>query len=127
MFKYCGGKIMQQNGATCQINTINEKKVKAVKKKMLGEDTFGDLSETFKALGDSTRMKILYALSKDELCVCDISAVLDMSLSAVSHQLRVLRNMKLVKFRKDGKIVYYSLDDEHVVKLIQMGYEHVRE
>jgi len=78
-------------------------------------------------LGDKTRIKILYALSKSELCVCDISAVLDMSMSAVSHQLRVLRNMKLVKYRKKGKEVYYSLDDEHIIQLIGISYRHVME
>jgi len=69
----------------------------------------------------------LHALSKSELCVCDISAVLDMTVSAVSHQLRVLRNMRLVKFRKAGKMVYYSLDDEHIVRLFKVAYDHVNE
>lgn len=111
----------------CQPRIINEKKVHAVRKQMLDDGIFVSLSDTFKTLGDRTRVKILHALSNEELCVCDISAVLDMSMSAVSHQLRVLRNMKLVKYRKDGKIVYYSLDDEHIVQLLQMAYEHVTE
>jgi len=111
----------------CQINVINERKVRAVRRKMLNDDVFANLSEIFKTLGDKTRVKILYALSKKELCVCDISAVLDMSASAISHQLRVLRNMKLVKYRKEGKMVYYSLDDEHVLHLLKMAYEHVME
>ena len=87
----------------CEIRVINEKKVSGVKKQMLHDAIFMKLSHTFKTLGDKTRVKILYALSKEELCVCDISAVLDISISAVSHQLRVLRQMNLVKYRKDGK------------------------
>jgi DNA-binding transcriptional ArsR family regulator len=111
----------------CQIKIINEKKVNSVKDKMLDDSIFGNLSDTFKTLGDNTRVRILFALSKDELCVCDISAVLDMSISAVSHQLRVLRNMNLVKHRKEGKIVYYSLNDDHIVKLLKMAHDHVTE
>lgn len=94
---------------------------------MIDENTILNLSETFGALSDPTRVKILHALSKSELCVCDISAVLDMTVSAVSHQLRVLRNMRLVKFRKAGKMVYYSLDDEHIVRLFKVAYDHVNE
>ncbi|MCK5024182.1 MAG: helix-turn-helix transcriptional regulator [Thermoplasmata archaeon] len=111
----------------CQINIINEKKVEAVGKEMLEDDVYSDLSETFSALGNITRVKILHILSRDELCVCDISAILAMSISAVSHQLRILRNMKIVKFRKDGKIVYYSLDDGHIVQLLKIAREHIME
>lgn len=118
---------MTEKVDVCQVNMIDEKKVLAVKKQMLDEDAFSDLSDTFKTLGDGTRVKILYALSNAELCVCDIASVLDMSVSAVSHQLRLLRNMKLVKHRKEGKIVYYSLKDRHIIQLIKMGYEHVLE
>lgn len=118
---------MNNKKDVCQIRTINEKKVYAVRRQMLDDDIFTNLSDTFKTLGDETRVKILHALSKEELCVCDISAVLDMSISAVSHQLRVLRNMNLVKYRKDGKVVYYSLDDDHIVQLLKMAYEHVME
>ena len=111
----------------CETRVINEKKVSTVKAQMLDDDIFFSLSDTFKTLGDKTRVKILHALSREELCVCDISAILDMSISAVSHQLRVLRNTKLVKFRKDGKIVYYSLDDDHIIRLLKMAHEHVTE
>ena len=111
----------------CQTSVINEKKVKAVKKQLLDQEIYSNLSETFNALGSNTRVKILHILSKEELCVCDISAILDMSISAISHQLRVLRNLKLVKYRKEGKVVYYSLDDEHIVKLLKMALEHVTE
>ena len=118
---------MPKNDDVCQVSVINEKKVKAVKNKMLNETEFSNLSEIFKALGDPTRMKILYALTKNELCVCDIASVLDMTMSAVSHQLRILRNLKIVKHRKEGKIVNYSLADEHILQLIKMGYEHTTE
>ena len=111
----------------CQSTVINRKKVDNIKKQMLEENKTIKLSETFSALSDPTRVKILHALSKSELCVCDISAILNMSISAVSHQLRVLRNMRLVKFRKTGKMVYYSLDDEHIVKLFKVAHEHVNE
>lgn len=105
----------------------HEKEISKVKKQMMDDHTITDLSNVFKTLGDRTRIKILYALSKSELCVCDISTILNMSMSAVSHQLRVLRNMKLVKYRKKGKEVYYSLDDNHVVQLIKVSLEHVME
>jgi DNA-binding transcriptional ArsR family regulator len=111
----------------CQVRIINEDKVSSVKNQMLEDDIFDNLSDTFKTLGDNTRVKILFALSKEELCVCDISAVLDMSISAVSHQLRVLRNMNLVKYKKEGKVVYYSLNDDHIVRLLKMAHEHVTE
>ena len=111
----------------CQVRTIHKDKISEVKKKMPDEDIVEILSETFKTLGDRTRIKILYALSKSELCVCDISAIIDMSMSAVSHQLRVLRNMKLVRYRKEGKMAYYSLDDKHIVQLIRVSYEHIME
>jgi len=112
---------------TCEIKIINQEKVNSVKKQLMKEETFLDISETFKTLGDKTRIKILHALSKEELCVCDISAVVGMSTSLVSHQLRSLRDKKLVKYRKQGKSVYYSLDDDHVEQLLKMAYEHVNE
>ena len=85
------------------------------------------LSEIFKVLGDETRTKILYLLAHRELCVCDIATLLDMSLPAVSHHLRLLRAMRLVKYRRDGKVVYYSLDDDHIVNLIREAQEHFLE
>ncbi len=84
------------------------------------------LSETFKTLGDPTRIKILHALTNHELCVCDIAAALNMGQSAISHQLRILRSAKLVKYRKEGKSVWYSLDDEHVLLLLHQGLEHIK-
>jgi DNA-binding transcriptional ArsR family regulator len=111
----------------CQIKVINKKKVNKVKKQLMKEEIFLDISETFKTLGDKTRIKILYSLSKEELCVCDISTVIEMSTSLVSHQLRLLRDKKLVKYRKQGKSIFYSLDDDHVVELLKMAFEHVNE
>lgn len=109
------------NSDVCQIKCIHEGAVKEVKSKMLDEKLFQKISENFKILGDKTRIKILYALSKKELCVCDISSILEMTESAISHQLRLLRKSNMVKYRKEGKIVYYSLVDEQVLQLILMG------
>ena len=111
----------------CQVISFNEKKVKAMRKTMLPHATANDLADTFKAMADNTRIKIIYALSRDELCVCGLANLLGLSISAISHQLRVLRNMKLVKFRKEGKMVHYSLDDEHIEHLFAEGLKHVRE
>ena len=118
---------MTDNDAICQISLIDEQKVAAIKDEMLDEELFASLSDTFKAFGDRTRVRILYVLSRNELCVCDLSSVLDMSVSAISHQLRVLRNLNLVKYRKDGKMVYYSLCDDHVMELIALALIHVKE
>ncbi|BCS87689.1 ArsR/SmtB family transcription factor [Pseudodesulfovibrio sediminis] len=101
--------------------------VEAAKKGMLSERDFLFLAELFKALGDYTRVRILYALSIGELCVCALADVLEMSQSAISHQLRLLRAAKLVRYRKEGKNVYYALDDDHVRNLVSQGLDHVRE
>ena len=114
-------------GDVCEHTIIDKKSVDAIKKKMLGNDTADRLSETFKALGDPTRIRIIYVLSKNRLCVCDLAAALGMSQSAVSHQLRVLRNLKLVRFEKRGKSVYYSLDDDHILSMFNKCLEHVNE
>ncbi|UCG69907.1 MAG: winged helix-turn-helix transcriptional regulator [Thermoplasmata archaeon] len=111
----------------CDHTIIDKKGVEAIKKMMIEPDTSKRLSTTFKALGDPTRIKIVYALSKKRLCVCDLSAALGMSQSAVSHQLRILRNLKLVKYEKVGKSVYYSLDDEHILNIFNKCLEHVKE
>ena len=94
---------------------------------MPSEDALIDLSELFKIFGDSTRVKILYALLNGELCVCDIAALLCMTVSAISHQLRILRAAKLVVFRREGKTVFYSLADDHVRTILGMGMEHILE
>ena len=101
--------------------------VDKVKAKMPDEETIYDLAELFKVFGDSTRTKILSCLEISELCVDDIAACLDMSKSSVSHQLRILRQAKLVKARKSGKEVYYSLDDDHVTKIFEYGLDHINE
>ena len=120
-------KATQTVGDACEIQFVDEKKVKNVRKAMKSTATVSALAETFKILGDPTRIKIAFALSKEELCVCDIANLLGVSQSAVSHSLRVLRQMKLVKFRKEGKIAYYSLDDEHINNLLDLGFRHVEE
>ena len=94
---------------------------------MPNEDTLFDVAELFKIFGDSTRIRILSALTKAEMCVCDICSVLNMTKSAVSHQLRILRQAKLVKNRRQGKEIFYSLDDDHVLSIINIALEHIAE
>jgi len=109
----------------CSCCEIHEDCINCVKENMLGEDTFIKLSELFKVLGDLTRIKVIYALFKKELCVCDIAEILQMTQSSISHQLRILRSFRLVKYRKEGKVVYYSLDDDHISEIFNSGLEHV--
>lgn len=116
-----------KNGKTCQVNMVNEEKLMSVSSKMKSDKTMQLMAETFKALGDKTRCKILYALSCEELCVCDIARLLNVTKYAVSQQLRILRGLRLIKYRKEGKMVFYSLDDEHIVNLITEGFRHVEE
>ena len=111
----------------CEVFNPDTAVVNKLKEKSLEDDVINDLAETFKVLGDPTRIKILYALKEKELCVCDLAELLEMSSSAISHQLRVLRNNKLVKFRKEGRSVYYSLDDQHVICFLGQGLKHILE
>lgn len=111
----------------CSDTDQHAENVGKVKERMLSERDFLFMAELFKALGDYTRVRILYALSINELCVCALAEVLDMSQSAISHQLRLLRAAKLVRYRKDGKNVFYSLDDDHVRNLVTQGLDHIRE
>jgi DNA-binding transcriptional ArsR family regulator len=113
------------NIEVCNCVEVHKGCVNCVKENMLNNEVFSDLSELFKVFGDYTRIKIIYALSKKELCVCDIAEVLGMSQSSISHQLRVLKGARLVKFRKEGKVVYYSLDDEHIESIFNAGLEHL--
>ena len=106
---------------------IDYKKVEYVKSKMPNDDILFDMAETFKVFGDSTRIKIISALLESELCVGDIAEIANSTQSAISHQLRVLKQAKLVKYRKDGKSVYYSLDDDHVKQIFEKGREHIEE
>lgn len=117
----------QNSAADCEIDFIDEMKVKRVRKAMKSADAVAALAETFRVLGDPTRIKIAFALSREELCVCDIANLLGVSQSAASHSLRTLRQMKLVRFRKEGKIAYYALDDEHIKELLDVGFGHVEE
>ena len=113
------------DNAICTINLINGTKVAAVNKAMLPEEILLRLAETFRVLGDPTRVRILHALSLEELCVCDIASLLGTTKSAVSHQLRLLRSLRVVKYRKDGRIVYYSLEDSHIANLLREGLSHI--
>jgi len=111
---------MEEN--LCECTVIHEENVKKVVSLMPY-----DLAELFKVFADSTRMKIIYALMEEELCVCDIANIVKTTQSAISHQLRILKQAKLVKFRKEGKVVYYSLDDEHISQIVKKGREHIEE
>lgn len=106
---------------------IHQEVVDAVREKMPDDELLLDLADCFKLFSDSTRLKILYALMEAEMCVCDISVLLGMTKSSVSHQLRVLKQSNLVKYRKAGRVIYYSLADDHVRTICRMGMEHVRE
>lgn len=106
---------------------IHENLARQVKNKMLSDELLFDVAEVFKIFGDSTRIKIIYALMLSELCVSDLAFITNSSDSAISHQLRILKQAKLVKSRKDGKVVYYSLKDEHVIQLFETGREHIEE
>lgn len=110
---------------TCETLCVNDELVTTVRDNLLKMEELQSLSAIFKALGDPTRLKILHCLKQKEMCVCDISAIVEMSQSAISHQLRVLRNLRIVKYRKEGKMVYYSLDDEHIFRILDEGTNHV--
>jgi DNA-binding transcriptional ArsR family regulator len=122
---------MNENDATldvCTINEINPEAVAFVQKQALPADTIERVSRLFSALSDPTRLKILHALTvTEELCVCDLAALAELSVSAVSHQLRLLRDRDLVHARRDGRMVYYSLADDHVATLMGTGVEHANE
>ena len=111
----------------CESHFVNTANVATTIACLKSDETYQRLAETFKALGDPTRAKIVHLLDRGELCVCDIQEILEMSQSAVSHQLRVLRNLRLVKYRKAGRAVYYSLDDEHITALFDQCLKHVEE
>lgn len=114
-----------QEDDLCECHTTHPAKIHTAKLHEIDDITSLHLAEIFKVLGDPTRIKLLTLLSASEMCVCDIAEALGMGQSAISHQLRVLRTARLVKFRKEGKEAWYSLDDDHVVKLISQGLEHV--
>ncbi|MCT8978122.1 metalloregulator ArsR/SmtB family transcription factor [Clostridium sp. CX1] len=119
--------IFENNIDVCNCNVIHEDIVQEVRSNIPKEETLYSLSELFKVLGEPTRVKILYALLNAEMCVCDIAALFNMTQSAISHQLRILKQSRLVKYRREGKIVYYSLDDEHVKQIFDQGLVHISE
>lgn len=111
----------------CDCDVIHAEIVERVSKVMPQDDELYDLSDFYKVFGDSTRIKIMWALDESEMCVCDLAVLLNMTKSAISHQLKSLKAANLVKFRKEGKVVFYSLQDEHVKEIIEKGLEHIRE
>jgi ArsR family transcriptional regulator, lead/cadmium/zinc/bismuth-responsive transcriptional repressor len=111
----------------CEISCRDERKVASARKAMKPDKIIFRLAAVFKVLGDPTRTKIISALLKEELCVCDLTALIGTSQSAISHSLRILRNMNLVKYRKEGKMAYYSLDDDHISAILTAGLKHVEE
>ena len=115
------------NVECCYFIHIHKDLVEKVRRELPGEDTLYDLTELFRIFGDSTRIRILYVLFESEMCVCDIAALLGMTQSAISHQLRALKNARLVSSRREGKTVFYALADDHVKTIIDQGLEHVSE
>ena len=115
------------NIENCSCSIIHEDVVNKVKECIPQEELLYDLADLFKIFGDTTRIKILCALFQAEMCVCDIAALLRMTQSSISHQLRVLKQARLVKYRREGKVVYYSLDDEHVKSIFDQGLIHITE
>ena len=110
----------------CIAHSIDEESIKNIKDSLHEDKDINQLTNIFKALSDPTRARIIYILSQSSLCVCDISTILDMTQSSISHHLRVLRDTNLVKFKREGKLVIYSLDDDHVLKIFQQGLDHVK-
>ncbi|WP_313343991.1 metalloregulator ArsR/SmtB family transcription factor [Sedimentibacter sp.] len=118
---------MVREDIICDCDVLHSDVVEEVRKRMPNEDDLYDLADFFKVLGDSTRVRIIWALDENEMCVCDIAVLLNMTKSAISHQLKSLRQANLVKFRKEGKVVYYSLKDDHVKAIFETGMEHIKE
>ena len=116
---------MSKNEFICDCNIIHQDVVDKTLSKMPKQELFNKLAEFFKIIGDTTRTKILFALDQKAMCVCDIANVLGMSKSSISHQLSMLRKSGIVKYRKEGKEVYYTLDDEHIQKVFEVGIEHI--
>lgn len=111
----------------CDIVHLHPARVAELRAALIEADAVTDLAETFRTLGDPTRVRILDALSHGELCVCDLAALVSMSESAVSHQLRLLRNLRIVRPRREGRMVFYALDDRHIISLFRQGLRHVQE
>ncbi len=120
-------KNLDDTAPSCEFMHIHNDLLNKVRKEMPKEETLYDLAELYKVFGDTTRIKILYALFESEMCVCDIATLLSISVSAISHQLRILKQAKLVKFRREGKTVFYFLADDHVRSILGQGMEHITE
>ena len=118
---------LQDDVPRCEFIHAHPETIKAVEENMPAEEELYALSELFKIFADSTRIRILYVLLEHEMCVCDLAQLLNMTQSAISHQLRILKQMHLIKFRREGKNILYSLADDHVKTILQMGLEHVLE
>jgi len=118
---------MFKDADVCDLIQIDLARVRKIRAALVAPDAVQGLADTFSALGDPTRVRILDALSHGELCVCDLAAVLKLSQSAVSHQLRLLRGLRLVRPRRDGRVVFYSLDDQHIISLFRQTLQHVEE
>lgn len=118
---------MHTNTIACNCNIIHKETVKNVKENILDDNTSGSLALFFKIFADATRIKILSALDKSEMCVCDLAASLNMTKSAISHQLALLKRASLVKSRRDGKEIFYSLSDDHIKMIVEVGLEHISE
>ena len=112
---------------SCEVEFVDEAAIKLVRKAMKSDRTMLHLADLFSVISDPTRVKLVFALAKAELCVCDLAALLGITRSGISHQLRILRGYRLVKYRKAGKLAYYSLDDEHIEGLLKAGLRHVEE
>ncbi len=120
--------MLDKNGIErCEFIHAHEDIIQRVNTTMPDDEILYDLAELFKIFGDSTRIKILYVLFEAEMCVCDIAQLLNMTQSAISHQLRALKQSKLVKYRREGKTIFYSLADDHVVTILAQGMEHIEE
>ena len=120
-------KILEDDQEICESVVIHKEVVENTKTKMPDDTSLNELADFFKIFVDSTRVRILWALSLNQMCVCDIAALLNMSQSSISHQLRVLKQNKFVKNRRDGKVVYYSLLDEHISYILKQGLTHISE
>lgn len=118
---------LEEGMEVCESFEVHENLLKIVNEKMPEETELYDLAELFKVFGDSTRMRILFVLFEAEVCVCDLAEALNMTQSAISHQLRILKQNKLVKSRREGKSVFYSLADDHVRTIVDQGREHIEE
>lgn len=118
--------IPAEEGDTCEVLVFDPKRVSEAKTRLPSDRNVEEVAGLYQCLGQATRVRILHSLFVGELCVCDLAQILGLSVSAVSHQLRILRSHRLVKYRRDGKMAYYSIDDDHVKTLFALGLEHVR-